>query len=83
MQIEIAGAGTVDLIWAASNDGTNYITPTGTDDIASAFGATDGPGSDGKDIVSFDPLVCKYIKFTATEQNVGAVTSLSCHLAIQ
>jgi hypothetical protein len=83
MQIAIVGAGNVDVIWSASNDGTNFIVPVGATDIYSAFGATSGPSSDGKSIVSFDPLVCKYLKFTATEQNAGAITSIVCHLAIQ
>ena len=83
IQLALVGAGNIDLIWSVSNDGENFVTPSGTDDLESAFDATSGPGSDGKDIVSFDPPLCKYIKFTATEQNAGAITSLTCHLAIQ
>jgi len=83
MQIAIVGAGNVDVIWAASNDGVNFITPTSTDDLFTSFGASSGESSDGKSIVSFDPLLAKYLKFTATEQNAGAITSINCHLAIQ
>jgi len=83
MQIAIVGAGNVDLIWAASNDGTNFITPSGAADNFTEFGASRGEGSDGKSIASFDPLICKYMKFTATEQNAGAITTIDCDLAIQ
>ena len=83
MQIAIVGAGNVTMTWSASNDGTTFITPSGTSALFTAFAATSGEGSDGKSIVSFDPLLSKYIKFTATEQNAGAITSINCHLAIQ
>ena len=83
MQIVLTGTGNVDLIWAASNDGDNFITPADTDDIFSAFGPASGPGSDGIDIASFDPLLAKFIKFTATGQGAGAITAINCHLAIQ
>ena len=83
MQIEIAGAGNVTLTYSLSNDGTNYITPSGTAALFTAFGASSGESSDGKSLISFDPPLSRYIKFIATEQNAGAITSLSCHLAIQ
>ena len=83
MQIALVGAGNVTVTWAASNDGVNYITPSGTSALFTAFAATSGESSDGKSIASFDPLLAKYLKFTATEQNAGAITSINCHLAIQ
>jgi hypothetical protein len=83
MQIKLTGTGNVDVIWAASNDGTNFITPSGTDDIFSAFGVGSGPGSDGLDIASFDPLLAKFLKFSATGQGAGAITLCHCTLAIQ
>ena len=83
MQIEITGTGNVDLIWSASNDGVTFVTPSGTDDIFEAFGATSGPGSDGHSIASFDPMLAKYLKFTATGQGAGAITAINCFLAIQ
>jgi len=83
MQIDIAGTGNIDLTYAISNDGVTYITPTGTDDLFTAFGASSGEGSDGHSITSFDPPLARYIQFTATEQNVNPITSLDCFLAIQ
>jgi hypothetical protein len=83
LQIILAGTGNVDVIWSASNDGDNFITPADTDDIFSAFGPASGPGSDGIDIASFDPLLAKWMKFTATGQGAGAITSINGYLAIQ
>jgi hypothetical protein len=85
LQIEIAGTGNVDVVWAASNDGVNFIVPAAitTTPIFDAFGASSGVGSDGIDIASFDPMLCAYLKLTATENNVNPITSIVCHLAIQ
>lgn len=83
MQIAIVGAGNITLTYAISNDGVNYITPSGTSALFTAFGASSGESSDGKSMISFDPPLSRYIKFTATEQNAGAITDLDCHLAIQ
>ena len=81
-QVESAGAGSVDFTWSVSNDGDNYITPTGVDPIFDDMVKTSGPGSDGIDINSFDPMLCAYLKIIATENNVAAVT-VNATLAIQ
>jgi hypothetical protein len=81
-QVESSGAGSVDFTWAISNDGINYITPTGTDPIFDDMVKTSGPGSDGIDIASFDPVLGAYLKIIATENNVAAVT-ITATLAIQ
>jgi hypothetical protein len=83
MQIAVVGAGTVTVTYSLSNDGTNYITPSGTSALFTTFGATSGESSDGKSLVSFDPPLAKYIKIIATENNAGAITTLDLHLAIQ
>ncbi len=82
-QIELAGAGNVNVTFAISNNGTDYITPSGAAALFTAFDATSGEGSDGKSIVSFDPPLCRYLKLIATEQNAGAITALDIWLAIQ
>ena len=82
-QIEVVGAGNVTVTWLASNNGTDFITPSGASALFTAFGASSGEGSDGKSIVSFDPLLCRYLKLVATEQNAGAITSIDIWLAIQ
>jgi len=83
MQIYLTGTGNITLTWSASNDGTNFVTPTGATAIFTAFGPNSGPASNGHDIHSFDPLLAKYLKFTATGQGAGAITAINCHLAIQ
>ena len=83
IQISITGAGNITLTYSLSNDGNTYITPSGTAALFTAFGASSGEGSDGHSLVSFDPPLARYIKFTATEQNAGAITALECDLAIQ
>jgi len=83
LQIKLVGAGRVDVTWSVSNDGVNYITPTGTDPIFDDFVETSGPNSDGIDIASFDILLARYLKITVTENNVGTITSCDLHLAIQ
>ena len=83
LQIKLVGAGNVDVTWSVSNDGVNYITPTGTDPIFNDFAETSGPGSDGIDIASFDVLLARYLKITVTENNAGEITSCDLNLAIQ
>lgn len=82
LQIELTGAGNVDIIYALSNNNIDYITPAAAADIFTAFDATSGPGSDGKDIASFDPMLHQFLKIIATEQNAGAVV-LDAWLAVQ
>lgn len=85
LQIDLVGAGNVDIVWGASNDGENFITPAAitTTPIFDAFAEDSGVGSDGVDIASFDPMLCAFLKLTATENDAGAITSITCHLAIQ
>jgi len=83
LQIDLVGTGNVDVTWAISNDGENFITPADADDIFTAFGEASGPDSDGLDIASFDTPLSKYIKIIATGQGAGAITSIDCHLALQ
>ncbi len=82
LQIELTGAGNVDITYALSNSGDDYITPAAAVDIFSAFGVGSGPGTDGKDIASFDPMLHQFLKIIATEQNAGAVV-LTAWLAVQ
>ena len=82
-QIEVVGAGNVTLTYAISNNGDDYITPTGTSALFTAFGASSGESSDGKSIVSFDPPLCRFLKIIATEQNAGAISAIDVWMAIQ
>lgn len=82
-QIEVAGTGAVDVVASFSNNGDDYITPSGFANLFSTFNATSGEGSDGKSLVSFDPVLCRYIKITATEDNTNPITAIDIWLAIQ
>ena len=59
-----------------TKDGT-YIFPTGASAIKANHIGT------STDVVSFDPDVSKFMKITATENNVAAVTSLTVDIAFQ
>ncbi|MHC4212629.1 MAG: hypothetical protein ACYSWP_04555 [Planctomycetota bacterium] len=82
IRVQSAGAGTVTVTYACSNDGTNFVTPVGATAIFTTFGKTDGGGSNGRDLQSFDPPVCKFLRIIVTEDNVAAVT-VDAQLAIQ
>ena len=82
-QIELAGTGAVDVVVSLSNNGDDYITPSGFANLFSTFNATSGEGSDGKSLVSFDPVLCRFLKITATEDNTNPITALTIWLAIQ
>jgi len=82
-QIELAGTGAVDVVASMSNNGTDYITPSGMANLFSTFNATSGEGSDGKSLVSFNPVLSRYLKITATEDNTNPITALTIWLAIQ
>ncbi len=74
-QILLTGDGTAKVQWGVSNDGTNFIySSTASDDIVTAFVKTTGPGADGKNIYSFDPIVSLYLRFKVTE--TGSANSI-------
>jgi hypothetical protein len=82
-QIELAGTGAVDVVASLSNNGTDFITPSGMANLFSTFNASSGEGSDGKSIVSFDPLLARYLRITATEDNTNPITALTIWVALQ
>ena len=68
LQIELTGDGTAKFEYENSNDGKTYITQSATaDQIVSGFTKTSGPGSDGKDLVSFEPEPARYLRIKCTE----------------
>lgn len=68
LQIELTGTGTTKFEYEISNDGETYIAQIATaDQIVSGFTATSGPGSDGKDIISFEPEPAKRMRIVCTE----------------
>ena len=75
LYVEITGDGTVTLEYVTSDDGTNYVEPTGAKDVATGYVKTSGPGSDGKDFLPVYPMRAPYIGIRATE--TGAANSVT------
>ena len=77
------GTGTARIQYELSNDGTNYVTPTGAADIVTAHTVTSGPGSDGKDIYSFTPEVAQFMRLLITETGGVNPITITGILAVQ
>lgn len=76
LQIGLTGNGTAKFEYEISNDDETYITQIATaDQIVSGFIKTSGPGSDGKDIISFEPEPAEKMKIKCTE--TGGVDSVT------
>jgi hypothetical protein len=83
LQLLVTGDGTLQVEYELSHDGVNFVTPTTALDIVSAFTKTSGPGSDGKDIYSFDPELGRFMKIKVTETGGANAAVITAHLASQ
>lgn len=83
LQIQVTGDGTAKFEYLLSNDGTNFLEPSSATDIASGITKTSGPGSDGKDIFSFAPLLANFIQIKVTETAGANSIIISAWLAVQ
>ena len=83
LQIEVTGDGTAKLEWLGSNDGVDYVKPNNANDIVTAFTKTDGPGSDGKHIYSFNVSLVKFLKIKITETGAADSVTVTATQAIQ
>lgn len=82
-QIALTGDGTGKFQWGVSNDGSNWIySADASDNIVTAFTVTSGPGSDGKNIYSFDPILGKFLKIKVTETGGADTITFSVWIAI-
>jgi hypothetical protein len=81
--IVTAGTGVLKCEYLLSNDGTNFVEPTGATDVFSSFSATSGPGSDGIDIYTFTPDLAKWIQIKMTETAGLASVTFDLYIAIQ
>ena len=81
IQLEITGDGTCTVDWVGSNDGVDYVKPTTVTDIVAGFTKTSGTG--GKDIYSFSPKMCRYMKIRVTETVTTDDAVATITLAIQ
>jgi len=84
LQIELTGNGTAKFEYEVSNDGETYITQTATaDQIVSGFTKTSGPGSDGKDLISFEPEPAKMMKIVCTETGTSDSVTITVTAVIR
>jgi len=74
-QMTLTGTGTVKVEYQVSNNGTDYMEPASASDVVAAgFGASSGPGSDGKTIVSFQPVIARHMKIKVTATGTAVVS---------
>jgi hypothetical protein len=84
LQVAMTGDGTATISRTGSNDGTNYLVPSGdTGTVVAGFLKTSGPGTDGKHIYNIDAVLTRYIKFTVTETGTANPVAITLDLAIQ
>lgn len=83
VQYLITGDGTAKIEYNLSHDGATYIEPTGSTDIGSSLTKTTGPGSDGKDILTFSPELSRFLKIKVTETGGAQSIVVTLWLAIQ
>ena len=83
LQVAVSGTGTAKFEYLVSNDGVNYLEPTGASDIATGITATSGPGADGRDIYYFEPKMARYLKLRVTETGGANAVVVTAYLAIQ
>lgn len=86
LQVEITGTGTAKFEFLLCNNvttyGGDYLEPSGSVDIATGVTATSGPGSDGKDIFSFSPILGRSLKIKCTETGSSNDVVVSAWLAM-
>jgi hypothetical protein len=83
VQYLITGDGTAKIEYNLSHDGATYIEPTSATDIGSSLTKTTGPGSDGKDILTFSPELSRFLKIKVTETGGAQSIIVTLWLAIQ
>jgi len=82
LQLLLTGDGTATVEFLLSNDGVNFLEPSGSLDIVSGFTKTSGPGTDGKDIYAFGPVLARFMQIKVTETSTSDAIAVTAHLAI-
>lgn len=54
LQLILTGDGTLTVTYQMAHDGVHFLTPDTASEIVADFSKTDGPGSDGVDLIPFD-----------------------------
>ena len=76
-----AGAGTADISYEVSINGSDFMLPSQGSLIEDDFTKTSGPGSDGKDISTFTPETARWLRIKVTASTATVV--VTCTLCIQ
>jgi hypothetical protein len=82
IQVNLTGDGTATFEYLLSNDGVNYITPSGSLEITTGHTKTSGPGTDGIDLYSFGPVLARYMKIKVSETGTSDTITVNAFLAI-
>ncbi len=83
LQVVLTGDGTGKFEYLVSNDGSNYLEPSGASDIATGHTKTSGPGGDGIDIYTFQPGVARFMKIKVTETGTANDVVVTITLLVQ
>jgi len=79
IQYAVSGDGTAKFEYKlCSTETGDFVEPSGASDIASSITKNSGPGSDGKDIVTFQPELAPFLKIAVTE--TGGANSITVSL---
>lgn len=81
LQVEVAGDGTIKGECLSSINGTDFVVPTGEDEIFTGFTSTSG--TSGKDIFTVTPVPSTKIKIRLTETGGSNTASVSAWLLVQ
>jgi len=82
--IELTGSGTATFEYETSDYGNEFVTHSdAADKIVTGFTVTSGPGSDGKDRISFEPELCSYLKIKCTETGGASTITITVTLTVQ
>jgi hypothetical protein len=84
VQYLITGTGTCSITYSLSNeaDSGNMITPSTAINIGTSLTATTGPGSNGKDILPFEPELGRWLSLTVTETGGAQSVIVTLDIAI-
>lgn len=82
LQVEIESGSTstsVTITYLLSNDGVNFIVPTGAVDIVTTVDVSSGLDQ----IYDFEPELAVWIQIKVQENSTGTVVDCTCTLAVQ
>ena len=78
LQISMTGTGILQAEYLLSNNGVDFVTPTGVPDSPIFTGFTAGD-----DMFSFEPMLCRWLQILLTETGAANPVVVSGWLALQ